>query len=195
MVLPYVFCYVQKVLPLVNYRSRSGGDPSGGFFILLMDLYPGHYQPWYTQMLHGAGIFTYIETQKMAQWCRYIFQHHGACGIYGNHHIFIIKYIQPPYLYGCYNDTYHYTDYTSWCFHGNFYNWDSPHSVRSSFTQSSRPRAEAAALHHGALHEAGRGGGTPKRCRSLVFGGRWWSQNTGTPHSWLVFARENMPLK
>ena len=26
------------------------------------------------------GIFTYIETPKMAQFCRYIFQHHGACG-------------------------------------------------------------------------------------------------------------------
>ena len=34
-------------------------------------------------MLHGAGISTYMETPKMAQFCRKIFQHHGASGSSG----------------------------------------------------------------------------------------------------------------
>jgi hypothetical protein len=35
----------------------------------------------YPDANHGAGIFTYIKTPKMSQFCRYIFQHHGASGI------------------------------------------------------------------------------------------------------------------
>ena len=29
---------------------------------------------------HGAGIFIYIETPNMDQFCMYIFQHHGTFG-------------------------------------------------------------------------------------------------------------------
>ena len=45
-----------------------------------------------THMLHGAGIFANICPNKITQLCRYIYQHHGACGIYLPciYHIFTI---------------------------------------------------------------------------------------------------------
>ena len=36
----------------------------------------------HAQMLHGAGIFTIICPNKITQFCRKIYQHHGAYGIW-----------------------------------------------------------------------------------------------------------------
>ena len=58
------------IYPIGDFRSHGGFLLSDGILV------GGEWLPWmlfsqkYSQMLHGAGIFTYIETPKITQWCR-----------------------------------------------------------------------------------------------------------------------------
>ena len=47
-------------------------------FPVVESLWSGRFPPGISQMHHGAGIFTYIETPKMAQFCRFLYTIHRA---------------------------------------------------------------------------------------------------------------------
>ena len=65
----------RSLAKLVNISTITFGLMNGGY---IYSIHGDYRLTNLTQMLHGAGIFTYIETQKMAQLCRNIFQHHGS---------------------------------------------------------------------------------------------------------------------